>query len=42
MSHSYDGDKFNGRYRDPKKSDVKFTVRKGTPNDLGDIELKTK
>ena len=38
---SYDGDKLNGRYRDPDKSTVKFTVTKGKPTDLGEIKLTT-
>lgn len=42
FSKSYDGDKLNGRYSDPEKSEVKFTVKKGEPVDLGAIELTTK
>ncbi|WP_373653144.1 hypothetical protein [Schlesneria sp. DSM 10557] len=42
MSRSYGGpDKLKGRYSDPKKSEIKFTVE-GSPVDLGDIELTTK
>lgn len=35
-------DKLNGRYQDPQKSQVKFTVDDGQPVDLGDIKLATK
>jgi hypothetical protein len=44
ISMSYGGpDKLNGRYRDPKAADAKrVTVTKGTPADLGRIELTTK
>jgi hypothetical protein len=35
-------DKLNDRYRDPKKSEVSFTVKKGAPTDLGTIELTSK
>lgn len=39
----YEGpDKLDGRYDDPKTSQVKFTVDIGTPTDLGRIELTTK
>ena len=42
FSKSYDGDKLNGRYNDPAKSEVKFTVTKGQPVELGEIKLTTK
>ena len=43
ISRSYGGpDKLNDRYRSPKESKVKFTVKKGVPLDLGKIELTTK
>jgi 5-hydroxyisourate hydrolase-like protein (transthyretin family) len=42
MARSYEGDKFKGRYADPKTSEVKFTVKDGEPNDLGTITLTTK
>lgn len=40
FSRSYDGDKLNGRYTDPKNSAVKFTVEDG-PTELGEIKLTT-
>lgn len=42
MSAQYSGDKFNGRYSDPKKSGFKVKAEKGKPVDLGKIELTTK
>lgn len=44
FSMSYSGaDKLNGRYNDPKSSQVKVTVKSGdAPIDLGKIELTTK
>jgi hypothetical protein len=43
ISMQYSGDKFKGRYSDPKKSEVKFTVAESDKAvDLGRIELKTK
>jgi hypothetical protein len=42
FSHSYDGDEFNGKYRDPKTSTVKFEVKEGQPTDVGTIPLTTK
>jgi len=42
FSHSYSGDKLNGRYSDPAKSDVKFEVVPGERKDLKTIELTTK
>ncbi len=42
FTHSYDGDKLNGRYRNPATSPVKFTVTPGVPTDLGEINLTTK
>lgn len=43
ISRSYGGpDKLKDRYSSPKSSQVKFTVKKGTPVDLGKIELTTK
>jgi len=42
FSKSYDGDKLNGRYSEADKSEVKFTVKKGAPVDLGEIKLTTK
>jgi len=41
-SHSYSGDKLNGRYSDAAKSETKFEVVPGQPTDLGTIELTTK
>ena len=41
FTHSYDGDKLNGRYSDPATSTIKFTVVKGKPTNLGDIKLTT-
>ena len=38
----YEGDRLNGRYGDPKKSAIKFTVEPGEPTDIGTIELTTK
>lgn len=35
-------DKLKGAYADPKKSEFKVTVDTGKPNDLGEINLKTK
>jgi 5-hydroxyisourate hydrolase-like protein (transthyretin family) len=37
--HQYKGDKFNGRYHDPKTSTTTFTATAGEPVDLGDINL---
>ena len=34
-------DKLNGRYRDPKTSLIKFTVKSGQPTELGEIKLTT-
>ena len=43
ISRSYGGpDKLNDRYKSPQESKVKFTAKKGTPVDLGKIELTTK
>jgi len=43
MTMSYGGpDKLNGRYSDPKASEVRFTVESGKPADLGQIQLTTK
>jgi hypothetical protein len=42
FSHSYSGDKLNGRYSDTAKSEKKFEVIPGEPTDLGTIELTTK
>ncbi|MEY3173964.1 MAG: hypothetical protein RLZZ436_1878 [Planctomycetota bacterium] len=43
MSRDYTGpDKLNGRYGDPKTSEVKITVRPGEETDLGEIKLTTK
>ena len=42
ISRGYDGDKLNGRYTDPQKSAIKFTVEPGEPIDLGTIDLTTK
>ncbi len=43
ITMTYGGpDKLKNRYTDPKKSDVRFTVEKGQPLDLGRIELSTK
>lgn len=40
--NSYAGDKLKGRYKDAKKSEIKFTAKKGEPVDLGEIKLSTK
>lgn len=42
MSMSYDGDKFKGKYSDPKKSEFRVSVVAGSPADMGRIELVTK
>ena len=42
LTMQYSGDKFNGKYADPKTSTHKFTVKEGVPTDLGTIELTTK
>ena len=43
MSRSYTGpDKLNGRYSDPKTSEIKLTVKEGEPLDTGVIPLTTK
>ncbi len=43
LSMQYGGpDKFGGKYSDPKKSQVKFTVAENQPVDLGTIELTSK
>ncbi|HID74375.1 MAG TPA: hypothetical protein EYP56_00055 [Planctomycetaceae bacterium] len=43
VSGQYGGpDKLKGRYKDPKKSTVRFKVEGGKPVDLGRIELSTK
>ena len=42
ISFQYGGDKFNGKYSDPKTSTIKFDVQEGQPTDLGTIELTTK
>jgi hypothetical protein len=42
FSHSYGGDKLDGRYNDPAKSEIKFEVIPGEPTDLKTIELTTK
>src|SRR5258708_5683766 len=39
--HSYNGDKFNGRYNEAKSSKVTFTAKEGEPVDLGEINLTT-
>ena len=40
MTAQYQGDKFNGKYADPEKSEVSIKVVKGSkPPDLGVIEL---
>lgn len=42
FKHSYEGDKLNGRYKDPQQSVAKFTVKKGQqPLELGEIKLTT-
>lgn len=42
MNGQYSGDKFNGKYSDPAKSDQVLTVTdSGEPHDLGVIELTT-
>lgn len=43
FSREYSGpDKLNGRYSDPKTSEVKLTVKSGEPLDMGVIALRTK
>ena len=47
MSMQYGGDKFEGKYNDKAKSDVKFKAEPGAAGeggviDLGTIELTTK
>jgi hypothetical protein len=43
LKRSYTGpDKLNDRYKEAKKSKVRFKVEKGKPVDLGKIELTTK
>jgi hypothetical protein len=42
LSHSYEGDKLDGRYANPKKPVVTFTVEAGKPTELDEIELTTK
>lgn len=43
MSRDYTGpDKLNGRYADPKTSELKVTVMPGEETDLGEIKLTTK
>lgn len=43
LSMQYGGpDKLNNRYNDPKESAHKIRVVKGTPTDLGKVELTTK
>ncbi len=42
ISMTFDGDKFKGRYKDPKKSDFEVKIVAGEPMDLGTFELKTK
>lgn len=43
FSREYGGpDKLNDRYRDPAKSEVKFTVKAGQPTELGEIKLTAK
>jgi hypothetical protein len=42
MSMQYGGpDKLNGKYSDPKTSEVRFEVKAGEPTDLGTIKLTT-
>lgn len=41
ISMRYDGDKLNGKYNDPKTPAKTFTVKSGTPLDLGTIDLKS-
>lgn len=35
-------DRLAGRYADPQKSTIRLTVKRGTPTDLGTIQLQTK
>jgi hypothetical protein len=43
MTREYSGpDKLNTRYSDPEKAEFKITVKKGEPNDMGEIKLTTK
>jgi hypothetical protein len=42
LSHSYEGDKLDGRYSDPKAPFTSFTVKQGQPTKLGEIKLSTK
>lgn len=41
MNGQYSGDKFKGKYSDPKVSEFRLSVA-GAPVDLGEIELATK
>jgi hypothetical protein len=41
LTMQYSGDKFKGKYADPKTSTHKFTVKEGVPTDLGTIDLTT-
>ena len=41
LTAQYSGDKFNGKYADPKTSEYKFEVKEGVPTDLGTIKLTT-
>ncbi len=43
LTMGYSGpDKLNGRYRNPEKSEIKITVKRGEKADLGLIKLTTK
>ncbi len=43
ISMQYGGpDKLNGKYADPKTSEIKFSVKPGVPTDLGTINVTTK
>lgn len=42
LTMNYDGDKLNGRYNDPAKSEFKIEVGDGQPLDVGTFELKSK
>jgi hypothetical protein len=39
IAAQFEGDKLNGKYADPKASDIKVTVSEGEPTDMGRIDL---
>ncbi len=42
FSMRYEGDKLNGKYKDPETSEHRVTVEEGKPTELGRIDLTTK